>query len=70
MALGIFNLLPVPALDGGRALFIVVELLRGRPIAPEREAFVHVAGFALLMALMVFIAFHDIANLITGKGVF
>jgi regulator of sigma E protease len=70
MALGIFNLLPIPALDGGRALFILVEFVRGRPIDPEREAFVHVAGFALLMALMVFIAFHDITNLMSGKGVF
>jgi regulator of sigma E protease len=70
MALGIFNLLPVPALDGGRGLFIIIELLRGRPVDPEREAFVHVAGFALLMALMVLVAFHDIAGIISGKGVF
>lgn len=70
MALGIFNLLPLPALDGGRAFFILVELLRGRPVDPKREAIVHVAGFAFLMALMVLIAWHDIANLIAGKGVF
>lgn len=70
MALGIFNLLPIPALDGGRASFIVAELIRGRPVNPEREALVHVAGFAVLMALMVLVAFHDIANLIAGKGVF
>jgi regulator of sigma E protease len=70
IALGIFNLLPIPALDGGRALFILVELLRGRPVDPEREAFVHVAGFALLMTLMIFIAWHDIANIVSGKGVF
>jgi regulator of sigma E protease len=70
IALGIFNLLPFPALDGGRAYFIVIELLRGRPLNPEREAFVHVAGFAVLAALMLFIAYRDIVNVISGKGVF
>ncbi|HEY0798198.1 MAG TPA: M50 family metallopeptidase, partial [Candidatus Baltobacteraceae bacterium] len=70
MALGIFNLLPIPALDGGRAAFIVAELVRGRPVDPEKEAFVHLTGMALLMALMVFLAFHDISNIIAGKGVF
>lgn len=68
MALGIFNLLPIPALDGGRAIFIVAEMLRGKPIAPEREAFVHVTGFALLMVLMLFVAFHDVANIFAGKS--
>ncbi len=70
MALGIFNLLPIPALDGGRGIFILAEMLRGKPIDPEREAFVHVTGFALLMVLMIFVAYHDIANLVAGKGVF
>lgn len=70
MALGIFNLLPIPALDGGRAIFILAEILRGKPVDPEREAFVHVTGFALLMVLMIFVAYHDIANLVAGKGVF
>jgi regulator of sigma E protease len=70
IALGILNLLPFPALDGGRAVFIVAEMLRGRPVDPEKEALVHVTGFALLMVLMVFVAYHDIANIINGKGVF
>ncbi len=70
MALGIFNLLPIPALDGGRGIFILAEMLRGKPVDPEREAFVHVTGFALLMVLMLFVAYHDIANLVAGKGVF
>ena len=52
-ALGLFNLLPIPALDGGRAAFIVAELLRGKPVDPEKEAMVHIAGFAALMALML-----------------
>jgi regulator of sigma E protease len=70
IALGIFNLLPIPALDGGRASFIVAEMIRGRPVDPEREAFVHFAGFAVLMVLMVFVAYHDVANIVSGKGVF
>jgi regulator of sigma E protease len=68
-ALGLFNLLPIPALDGGRAAFIIAEILRGKPVDPEKEALVHIAGFAALMALMVLVAFHDIARIVSGKGV-
>ncbi|HEY6325895.1 MAG TPA: M50 family metallopeptidase [Candidatus Cybelea sp.] len=68
-ALGLFNLLPIPALDGGRAAFIIAELIRGRPVDPEKEAMVHIAGFAALMALIVLVAFHDIARIINGQGV-
>jgi len=69
-ALGLFNLLPIPALDGGRAAFIIAELLRGKPIDPDKEALVHIAGFAALMALMLLVAFHDIARIVSGQGVF
>ncbi len=48
ISLGIFNLLPIPALDGGRGAFIIAEMLRGKPVDPEKEALVHVAGFAAL----------------------
>ncbi|WP_141603445.1 RIP metalloprotease RseP [Terrilactibacillus laevilacticus] len=58
--LGIINLLPLPALDGGRLLFIIVELLRGKPIDPQRESIVHFIGFALLMLLMVVVTWNDI----------
>ncbi len=68
-ALGLFNLLPIPALDGGRAAFIVAELVRGRPVDPEKEAMVHIAGFAALMALIMLVAFHDIARIVSGQGV-
>ncbi|HEV3090776.1 MAG TPA: M50 family metallopeptidase [Candidatus Cybelea sp.] len=68
-ALGLFNLLPIPALDGGRAAFIIAELIRGRPVDPEKEAMVHLAGFAALMALIMLVAFHDIARIVTGQGV-
>jgi regulator of sigma E protease len=68
-ALGLFNLLPVPALDGGRAAFIVAELIRGKPVDPEKEAMVHIAGLAALMALILLITFHDIARIVSGNGV-
>lgn len=65
LALGFTNLLPIPALDGGRILFVVIELLRGRPIAPEREGIVHLVGLALLLSLMVVVLLNDIANPLT-----
>jgi regulator of sigma E protease len=68
-ALGLFNLLPIPALDGGRAAFIIAELIRGRPVDPEKEAMVHIAGFAALMAVIVLVAFHDIARIVNGQGI-
>jgi regulator of sigma E protease len=70
ISLGIFNLLPIPALDGGRGVFILVEMLRGRPVDPEKEALVHVGGFAVLIALMLVVSYHDIANAIAHKSVF
>jgi regulator of sigma E protease len=70
ISLGIFNLLPIPALDGGRAIFILVEMLRGKPVDPEKEALVHVGGFAMLIALMLFVSFHDIEKIVQGKGAF
>lgn len=62
-SLGIMNLLPLPALDGGRLLFLFIELVRGKPIDPEKEGMVHMAGMMLLMALMVFVLFNDIRSL-------
>ena len=67
-ALGFFNLLPLPALDGGRGAFVVAELLRGKPVDPEKEAMVHIAGFAALMVLMLVIAFHDVSRIVSGGG--
>lgn len=69
-ALGVFNLLPIPALDGGRAAFIVAELIRRKPVDPEREGMVHLAGFAVLLVLMLAIALHDIIRIVSGQGVF
>lgn len=61
--LGVMNLLPLPALDGGRLVFFVVEALRGKKINEEIEGRVHFLGFALLMVLMVIIMFNDIHKL-------
>ena len=61
--LGIMNLLPIPALDGGRLVFILIEAVRGKPVDPEKEGMIHMAGMAVLMTLMVLILFNDIANL-------
>lgn len=61
--LGIMNLLPIPALDGGRLVFLIIEAIRRKRIPPEKEGMVHFAGFALLMALMVFVMYNDIMKL-------
>ncbi len=66
VALGFFNLLPIPALDGGRILFVLVEIVRGRPIAPEREGLVHLVGLALLLSLSVLVILNDVINPITN----
>ena len=62
--LGVMNLLPIPALDGGRLVFLFVEAIRRKKIPPEKEGYVHLIGFALLMALMVVVMFNDIRKLI------
>lgn len=62
VALGFANLLPIPALDGGRILFVLVEAVRGRRIEPEREGLVHLVGMLVLLGLMVLIIIQDIVN--------
>lgn len=58
--LGILNILPFPALDGGRLMFILWEAVRGKPVDPSKESLVHFVGFALLMVLILFITYNDI----------
>ncbi len=58
--LGVMNLLPIPAIDGGRLIFLLIEVVRGKPVPPDKEGIVHLAGFALLFALMIFVMFNDI----------
>ncbi|ETT53702.1 MULTISPECIES: RIP metalloprotease RseP [unclassified Paenibacillus] len=64
--LGIFNLLPIPALDGSRLVFLGVEALRGKPVDPSREGMVHFVGFALLFLVMIAVTYNDILRLISG----
>ena len=64
--LGLMNLLPLPGLDGGRLIFLIVEGIRRKPIPPEKEGMVHGMGLMLLFALVLFITYKDIIRLITG----
>ncbi|WP_255882613.1 MULTISPECIES: RIP metalloprotease [unclassified Ruminococcus] len=66
--LGIFNLLPIPALDGGRLFFLLIELIRRKPIPQKYEGAIHAAGFALLMVFMLAVTFNDIMRIVTGSG--
>lgn len=61
--LGIINLVPLPALDGGRLLFVGIEAVRGKPVDPQKEGMVHVIGIALLMLLMIVVTWNDIQRL-------
>lgn len=61
--LGVVNLLPIPALDGGRLVFLIIEAVRRKRVPPEKEGMVHFAGFALLMVLMVVVMYNDIMKL-------
>ena len=62
--LGVLNLLPLPALDGGRIAFLLIEALRGKPVAKEKEAMVHLVGMLLLLVLMIFVLFNDFRNIL------
>ena len=62
--LGVMNLLPFPALDGGRLVFLFLEVIRRKPVPQEKEGLVHMAGLVALMLLMVFVMFNDIQRLI------
>ena len=64
---GIFNLLPLPALDGGRFVFLLIEAIRRKPLSAQAEGAVHFAGFALLMLLMLAVTFKDVRNLFTPQ---
>jgi len=63
MNLGVFNLIPFPALDGGRIFFMLIELVRGKPLSQKVEGFIHFAGIILLMALMLLITVKDVFKL-------
>ncbi|MBQ3225650.1 MAG: RIP metalloprotease RseP [Clostridia bacterium] len=63
--IGIMNLLPIPALDGGRIFFVIIEAIRRKPIPPEKEGIVHFIGLVLLLGVMVFATWNDIMRLIS-----
>ena len=60
LAVGMTNLLPLPGLDGGRLLFILIEAVRGRRIAPEREAAIHFVGMVIMIFLMALVMLYDV----------
>lgn len=64
--IGIFNLLPIPGLDGGRLMFCLIEIIRRKPVKPEHEGYVHLAGMVLLFGIMIFATYNDIVRLVTG----
>ena len=63
MNLGVVNLLPLPALDGGRLVFLIIEGIRRKPVSPKVENVIHTAGLAILMLLMIFICVKDVIKL-------
>ena len=64
--LGVMNLLPLPALDGGRLLFLIIEAVRRKPVPPKYEGYIHAAGLVLLLALMVYVTGQDILRIVAG----
>jgi regulator of sigma E protease len=67
LVLGVFNLIPFPALDGSRILFALYEMVRGKPISAEKEGWVHYVGFIILMGLILLITWQDIQRLFRGE---
>src|SRR3989344_294438 len=66
--LAVVNVLPIPALDGGRLFFILIELVTGKKISPHHEAMAHAIGLAVLLALILFITFFDIVRVLSGQS--
>ena len=64
--LGVMNLLPLPALDGGRLVFLIIEGIRRKPVPPQYEGYIHAAGLMLLLALMVYVTGQDILRIVAG----
>ena len=64
--LGIVNLFPLPALDGGRLIFIIIEMIRRKPVPPEKEGVIHLVGMVLLLVLMVALTVSDIMRCFGG----
>ena len=68
LSLGILNLLPIPALDGGRLMFVLLEWVRrGKRVSPKREGLVHLVGFAILIGFVFVVSYFDISRIISGE---
>jgi regulator of sigma E protease len=67
-SLAFANLLPIPALDGGRVLLVVIEVARrGKRLSPEREGLITLAGVAVLVSIFVVITYFDVTRIVTGQ---
>ncbi len=70
MNLAVLNILPLPMLDGGRIVFVLIEIVRrGKRIAPQKEALVHFVGLVVLLSLAAVITFFDVARIFEGEGI-
>jgi regulator of sigma E protease len=69
--LAIFNLLPIPGLDGGRLVFVIAEMVtRGRKLDPRREQIIHLAGFVFLLMFIFVVSYFDVTRLLAGESPF
>ena len=69
ISLGLINILPIPALDGGRLMFVLIEWARGgKRISPQREGLIHLIGFAALIGLIAVVSFFDITRILSGES--
>jgi regulator of sigma E protease len=66
IAIGATNLIPFPMLDGGRITLIGLEAVRGKPLSQEKEAYISMVGFVLIILLGIYAAYNDIVRLVTG----
>ncbi|NLK88153.1 MAG: RIP metalloprotease RseP, partial [Clostridiaceae bacterium] len=67
VAIGATNLIPFPMLDGGRLLLIAVEAVRGKPLSQEKESYISIVGFVLIILLGIYIAYNDILKLVVSR---
>ena len=67
MSLGVTNLLPIPALDGGKILILIIEIIRRKPMKMETEAKIQMLGFSILIALSLFVTYNDILRIGAGS---
>ena len=67
VSLGVTNLLPIPALDGGKILILIIEVIRRKPMKLETEAKIQLLGFSILMALTIFVTYNDILRIGAGS---